>query len=85
MADTTMPAMVAPGVCDRQRLQNPADRLARLGLQEEMEVVSHQRVAVEPKGIAELGLSQRVQEGAKVAVGDKDTVAVIAAVESVVD
>jgi hypothetical protein len=50
-----MAPVVPPGVGDGERLEDAADRLARLGAEEELEVVGHQAVAEEPEGISLLG------------------------------
>jgi hypothetical protein len=66
-------------------LEDVADRPARLGAEEEVEVVGHQAVAEEPKGIAIPGHGEGLEEGEVIVVVGEDGGAVVAAVERVID
>jgi hypothetical protein len=85
MADTLMAAMVMPGVGHGQGLEDTANRLTVLGLEEEVEVIRHQAVAEEAEGIAQLGLAQGIQERLEVVVPEENGEAVVAPVEGVVE
>src|SRR5215469_6296060 len=85
MAGGRRSLMVMPGVGHGQRLQDAADGLPGGRLQDQMEVVVHQAIRVQPEGIAFLGLDQSVKELLKVGVVEKDAGAVIATIERVVN
>jgi hypothetical protein len=76
--------VVVPGVGHGQRLQNAADRLAWLRRQEQVKVVGHQTIAVQPERVTLLGLAEGIQENQMVLGGEKDISAVIASVEGMV-
>ena len=50
-----------------------------------MEVVGHEAVAEEPKGVAVLGAAQRNEEGFAIVVLGEDIAAVVAAIEGMVN
>jgi hypothetical protein len=77
--------VIAPGVGDREELEDAADRLPGLGSEREVKVVSAEAVPEEAKRIAVLGFGEGFEEGDAVGVIAKNVRAVIAAVEGVVD
>lgn len=74
-----------PGVGHGQRLHDAADALPGGGFQNQMQVIIHQAIRVQPKGIAFLGLGQSVQELVEVGIVAEDAGAVMAPVEGVVN
>ena len=80
-----MSLVVPPGVCDGERLEDAADRLARLGAEEEVEMVGHEAVAEESERVAVPGGGEGLEEGEVVVVIGEDGGAVVAAVKGVVD
>ncbi len=85
MAAGLSPTMNTPGVGDRQRLQDAADRLPALRRQHQVKVIGHQAVGVEIERVALASFPQRVEKGAKVGVAAKDRLAIIAAIDGVVN
>ena len=80
-----MALVESPRVGDRQRLDDPADRLPWLGPQEQVEVVGHQAVAEEPERTALLGIGEGLEEGEVIVVIGEDGGAVVAPVVGVID
>ena len=80
-----MAAVEVPGVGDRKRLKDAADRDARFGPEEQVEMVGHQAVGIEAEGISDLGFGQVVEEGLVVGVVVEDDLSVVAAVDGVVE
>ena len=78
------PAMNTPGMGDRQRLQDAADRLPALRRQHQVKVVGHQAIGVEIERVAFASFPQRVEKGAKVGIAAKDHLTVVAAIDRVV-
>jgi hypothetical protein len=85
MAGALIALVITPGMGDQKRLKNSADGLPSLGAEQEVEVIGHEAIAEEAKGIALLGLGQGFEKGGAVVVVAKDLFAVVAAVEGVVD
>jgi hypothetical protein len=77
MPDALVVAVVMPGVCHRQGLQDAANRLPVLGLQNQVEVIAHEAIAEEAKGIAQLGLGKRFEEGPEITSAIEDPFAVM--------
>jgi len=80
-----MVLVISPGVCHGEGLQDPADRLAGLGLQEEMEMVPHQAVTEHLEGIASLGEPHRLEKAFAVAIRGEDIDPVVTAIQRVID
>jgi hypothetical protein len=72
-------------VCHGEGLQDPADRLAGLRLQKEMEMVRHQALAEQPERIAGTGIPQRLEEGFIVAVLGENVGSVVTTTERVIN
>src|SRR5271157_3742614 len=85
MSRGTVAPVILPRVSHSQRLENPADRLTGIGLQEEMEMVAHQAIAQQPEGVAATSPAQRLEEGVAVAVVGEDVVPVVAPVQRMID
>src|SRR5579875_537253 len=85
MAGCRRGLVVMPGMGHGQRLQDPADGLSGGGLQDQMEMVVHQAISVESKGIALLGLGQGLEELVEVGIVEEDAGAVVATVEGVIN
>ncbi len=85
VAGGAMAAVEVPGVGDGERLEDAADGDAGLGSEEEVEVVGHEAVGVEAERIAELGACEAVKEGVVVLVVGEDDLAVVAAIDGMVE
>ena len=85
MPRRAMVLVVMPGVCQRERLQNPTDILAWPGLEHQMKMVTDEAESKQPEGIALLGLRQRLEECQEIPGLEENGAAVIAAIECVID
>jgi hypothetical protein len=85
MTRGVMALVVAPGMGDRKRLEDSADRLPGLGPDHEVEVIGHEAIAEEAKRVTILGLGESFEKGDAIVVIAEDITAVIATVESVID
>ena len=85
VANRFMATMVTPGVGHRQRLEDTADRRSWFGAEKEVEVIRHQAIAIKPKRITQLGLAQAVKEGKIIVLIGEDDLAIIAAVDRVIN
>src|SRR5262249_13420790 len=91
--ETTLPnvargaatTVIVPCVGDGERQKDTADALPRLGLQDQMIMIGHQTIGKEPEGIAFLRFSQTIKKSQIVAALKKDFLAVIAAIECVIN
>jgi hypothetical protein len=73
--------MRTPGVGYGERLEDSADQLPGVGLEQQEEVIGHETIAEQSEWIAFLGLGECVEEGeAVVAIA-----VVIAAIEGMID
>jgi len=81
VAEGPVPLVVAPGVRHQERLHDATDGHPRLGAEQEVEVVGHQAIAVEPERVAELRPAEGVEEGAEIAIVVEDGVAIVAPAE----
>ena len=77
--------VVAGGMGDGQQLDDAADRLARLGTQQQVEVVGHQAIPVEAERVSPPGPRQGLQEGFLIGPVVEDGGPVVAPVQGVVD
>lgn len=83
--DTGFPTPVkSPGVGDGQRLEDPADRHAGFGTKQQVKVIGHQAVAIEPKRIPKLGPAEALKKGAVVFIVGENDAAVITAINRVI-
>jgi hypothetical protein len=85
VARTAMTLVTAPGVGDREGLQDSANRLAGFRSQQQMEVIGHEAITKQPERITLLGVGEGLQEGHAIIVVAEDVGAVIAAIEGVVN
>jgi hypothetical protein len=76
-----MPLVITPGVGYREGFEDSADRLADLGLEQQMKVIGHEAIAEEAKRITFLGVGEGFKEGNAVGVVAKD----VGAVEGMID
>lgn len=76
--------MEMPGMCHGQRLQDPADVLARCRFQDKVEMVAHEAVGKQAKRIALLSLFQGQEECVVVGWLGKDADSVIPPIKGVV-
>jgi hypothetical protein len=84
VARGVMSLVIAPGVGDREGLEDSADRLSGLGPDQEVKVIGHETIAEEPEGVAVPGLGEGLEEGDAVGVVAEDIPAVVATVEGVI-
>jgi hypothetical protein len=80
-----MPFMIMPGVSYGERLEDSADRLPGVGLEQQVEVIGHETIAKESEGKAFLGLGECVEECETVVIIAEDNGAVVAAIEGMID
>ena len=85
VADGAMAAMMPQGMGDGERLEDPADGRAGRGAKQQVEMVRHQAVTIEPEGVSKLGPAEALKEGEVVLVVDEDEFAIVTAVDGVKD
>ena len=78
-----VPLSVSAGVGHGERLEDPADRLPRARLEQEVEVVAHQAVTEQREGIAALRDAERLEKGLVIAIAGELVGSVVAAVHRV--
>ena len=78
MPDASMPLVISPGMRDQKRLHDPADRHPRFRTQQEVEMIGHQAIAVQPKGVTQLRLPERGEKRLPVRIVVEDGLAIIA-------
>lgn len=81
LAGRAIAFVITPRVCDSKGLEDSADRLSGFRTKEKMEVIGHEAIAEQSKGIVLAGLGERVKEHEAIGIIAKDIVAVISAVE----
>ena len=79
------PFVIAPGVSDRKRLEDPADRLSGLRPEKKVNVIGHETIAEESQGLALPGFGKGIKEGEAVGVIAKNISAIITPVEGVIN
>ena len=77
--------VIMPGMGDRQRLHDPADRLAVARREQQVEMIGHQAVAEEPERVTLLRLKECVQKLTAIIGRRQDGVAVIAPIQGMID
>ena len=85
VAGTAMALVMPPGVCDRQRLEDTADRLPGIGAEQQVEVVVHEAVTEQPEWVCPSGLLDRLKEGSMVVASGEHVGAVVPTVDCVVN
>lgn len=84
MPNALVISVVMPGVSHAQRLENTADRLARLRAEQQVEMVGHEAVAVEAKRIAFFRFPQGLEEGEIIVSPEENVSTVVSAVDRVI-
>jgi hypothetical protein len=83
MANGAMPPREPPGMGDVEQLKEASDSDAGIGSEQEVELVRHQVIAIEPEEIAEMGPPKALEEGVAIGVGGEDDDLVVAAVDGI--
>jgi hypothetical protein len=84
MSGSLIPLVVSPGVRHRERLENPTDRLASLGPQQEVKMVAHQAVAEKAERIPFPSRRDGFEKRNMVFVVAEDGSTIIAAIDRVI-
>jgi hypothetical protein len=84
MTDPFVPPMMSPRVSYSERLHNATNRLARPRGNQEMEVIAHQAIAIQPERVLLLGMPDGIEKGAVIIGVVKNGSPIITAIDGMV-